>query len=80
MLFGALAWLCAAIDQTCPCPTNAYCLSNDMCACEAGYIGDCSTAAIPITTTVTSANLTQGATTLFQINPISLTQFLEFNF
>ena len=53
--FGALV---ASISQSCPCPTNSYCLSNNMCACNPGFIGNCSTPATPLSTANISANLT----------------------
>jgi hypothetical protein len=51
-----------------------------MCACNANFIGDCSTPALPLTTSPISANLTQNQTLLFYINPIQLNVFIEFLF
>lgn len=53
LLLAVLVWVCVAIDQTCPCPTNSYCLENEMCACDPGFIGNCTTLAIPVTSVVT---------------------------
>jgi hypothetical protein len=71
-----------AIDQSCPCPANSLCLSsNNMCACNSGFIGDCSTAAPVISTVAINVTIAGGgAQNLFEIDPIDLDQYLEFTF
>lgn len=67
-----------AINQNCPCPANSNCLSNNMCACDSGFIGNCSTAATPLGTTNISATIPSNGLSLFQINPINLNNYIEF--
>ena len=53
-------FLVLAIDQSCPCPTNSKCIeSNQMCACESGFIGDCSTPARILDASSITVQLTQ---------------------
>lgn len=68
----------ASIDQGCPCPANAYCLNNNMCACNQGFIGNCSTTAQPLSTVTLTSTLVEGTTPYFVISPISLDNYIEF--
>lgn len=68
----------AAINQICPCPANSNCLSNNMCACNSGFIGDCSTSATPLGGTQITATIPGNSMSLFVINPIDLNNYIEF--
>ena len=65
-----------AIDQSCPCPTNSQCLSNGMCACDAGWIGSCSTSAQILDAAPITVQLTQNKVSYLQIDPIQLDHYL----
>ena len=78
IFFSILITTAVAINQNCPCPQNSVCQSNNMCACNAGFVGNCSTPAIPLGTTSQLVSLKQGVTTLFQINPLQLGHYIEF--
>lgn len=73
------------IDQSCsiatPCPVNSYCQpSNNMCACNSGFIGNCNTAATLISSTPITASLSSGNPNFFYMVPNQLNNYIEFTF
>lgn len=66
-----------AIDQPCPCPTNSNCLANNnMCACNTGFIGNCSTPAQVISSNPQSIFVGQNVQTLLQTSPMEIGHYL----
>ena len=68
----------AAINQQCEpsfngndtCPPNAYCMDNRYCACQSGFIGDCSIEAHNLTDQLpTTKNISHDEITLFSVTP-----------
>ena len=68
------------IDQQCPCNLpNSYCNDNNYCACDNGFILNCSTPArILDSNNATINSVITGQYTYFNVIPVSLNTYITF--
>ena len=73
LLSACFLFLVIAIDEKCsttnPCPINSQCLSNNYCACNAGFISSCNIKATQLSSTSISAQLTPNVVSYFYTQP-----------
>lgn len=83
LVFLAAA-LVGCIDQTCSnsnsCPNNAECEDNGYCICEEGFIGNCNTPALQVTSSPINANLTPNNLALFYTVPTQVGKYIQFTY
>ena len=62
-----------------PCPPNSHCKTNNYCACNPNFIGNCSTPAIALLNNQPVATLLpEKRTVFFSVKPITDKAFIKF--